>query len=138
MSDRDPRIDMAEKLFKAWSSGDVDGPKDLLAPDCVLYDIVGGEHLGWEKIRAFFDEGLETWPDLVLIPDEYWVSDKGIAMTWEMSATVKDDEFGAELKGHKWRSDGMSYLEFENGLLTREADYHDRGAMPTSKEFSPR
>ena len=56
MTQRDPRIDLAEKLFAAWSSGNPDAPKPYLAPDCVLYDIVGGEHRGWETIRKFFAE----------------------------------------------------------------------------------
>lgn len=137
MSDRDPRIDIAEKLFAAWSSGDADAPKPFLAPDCVLYDIVGGEQIGWAKIRDFFATGLKTWPDLVLLPDEYWTSEKGIAMSWVMSATVQDDAFGPQARGRKWRSEGMSFLEFSNGVVTREVDYHDSGAVAKSLGISP-
>lgn len=137
MSDRDPRIDIAEKLFAAWSSGDADAPKPFLAPDCVLYDIVGGEHIGWAKIKDFFAAGLKTWPDLVLLPDEYWTSEKGIAMSWVMSATVQDDAFGPQARGRKWRSEGMSFLEFSNGVVTREVDYHDSGAVAKSLGISP-
>lgn len=132
MSQRDPRIDLAEKLFAAWSSGNADAPKPYLAPDCVLYDIVGGEHRGWDTIRKFFAEGLALWPDLVLLPDRYWVNDKGVALSWVMSATVQDDMFGPAARGRKWRSEGMSFLEISNGVVTREADYHDSGAIHKS------
>ena len=132
MTQRDPRIDLTEKLFAAWSSGNADAPKPYLAPDCILYDIVGGEHRGWETIRKFFAEGLVMWPDLVLLPDQYWVSDKGVALTWVMSATVQDNAFGPEARGRKWRSEGMSFLEFGNGVVTREVDYHDSGAITKS------
>lgn len=137
MSDRDPRIDIAEKLFAAWSSGDADAPEPFLAPDCILYDIVGGEHTGWLQIRDFFAEGLKKWPDLVLLPDDYWTSEKGIALTWVMSATVPDDAFGAEVRGKKWRSEGMTFLEINNGVVTREVDYHDGGAVPRSLGIPP-
>ena len=130
MSDRDPRIDLAENLFAAWSSGDAEAPKPYLSPDCVLSDIVSGDFVGWDAIREFFAEGLETWPDLVLAPEEYWLNDKGVALTWVMTATVKDDEFGQELRGHKWTSLGMSSLDIENGVVIREVDYHNVAAMP--------
>ena len=132
MTQRDPRIDLAEDLFKAWSSGDANAPEPYLHPDCVLYDIVGGEHKGWPAIRAFFAQGLERSKDLVLLPEEYWTNEKGVALSWVMSATVTDDTFGPEAKGKKWRSEGMSFLEIDNGVVTREVDYHDSGAVTRS------
>ncbi len=132
MNDRDPRIDLTEKLFEAWSSGDADTPKPYLSPDCVLYDIVGGEHVGWDAIRGFFAQGLTIWTDLVLLPEQYWTSGKGVACNWVMSATVQDEMFGPKNKGKKWRSEGMSFLEFNDGVVTREVDYHDRGAVAES------
>ncbi len=132
MTQTDPRIDLAENLFKAWSSGDAGAPEPYLHPDCILYDIVGGEHRGWPAIRAFFAQGLERSQDLVLLPEEYWTNDKGVALSWVMSATVQDDTFGPDIKGKKWRSEGMTYLEIDNGVVTREVDYHDSGAVPRS------
>ena len=74
----------------------------------VQIDIVGGEHVGWPAIREFFAHGLVRWPDLSLIPDEYWTNDAGVAVRWVMSATVSDPvPFGAAAVGRKWRSEGM-------------------------------
>ena len=36
-------IELATRLFAAWSSGDADAPAAFLHPDAVLYDIVGGD-----------------------------------------------------------------------------------------------
>ena len=69
------------------------------------------------------------WPDLVLLPEQYWLSDKGVAVNWVMSATVQDDTFRPEARGKKWRSEGTSLLEIKNGVVTREVDYHDGGAI---------
>lgn len=129
----DPRIDLAEALFRAWSSGDPDAPEAFFHPDGVLADIVGGEHEGWPAIRQFFARGLRRWPDLTLVPDEYWTNEQGVALRWVMSATVTDPvPFGEEHVGKRWRSDGMTWLEIEDGKVRREVDYHDSGAPARS------
>ena len=66
MSDRDPRIDLAENLFAAWSSGSADAPKPYLSADCVLSDIVSGEFVGWDAIRKFFAETERKRSDLTI------------------------------------------------------------------------
>jgi ketosteroid isomerase-like protein len=127
----DPRIDLARDLFAAWSSGDADAPEPFLAPDAVLYDIVGGEHRGWPAIRSFFAQGLTVWPDLVLEPEQYWTSDDGVALSWVMTASVTEavaSRFGADNLGRRWRSEGMTWLRISDGRVVREVDYHDSGA----------
>jgi len=131
----DPRIELARDLFAAWSSSDPDRPAEHLAPDAVLYDIVGGEHRGWPAIRAFFVQGIATWPDLQLVPEQFWTNDDGVALSWAMSATVTEPvaaRFGPDTVGRKWQSDGMSWLRIQDGKVVREVDYHDRGAIPKS------
>ena len=129
-------IDTAIELFKAWSSGDADAPGPFLAEDAILRDIVAGEDkVGWPAIREFFAAGLQGAPDLELIPDKFWTADDGVAFTWRMSATVSHDAFGAEHKGKKWYSDGMTYLEFnDDGKVSLEVDYHHGGAVVRSLE----
>jgi ketosteroid isomerase-like protein len=130
---RDPRIDIVEQLFAAWSSGDVDAPQHFFHEDATLYDIVGGSYTGWPAIRAFFDQGLKKWNDLVLLPDGYWTNDNGVAVRWVMSATVTDPSmFGSEHVGSKWSSEGLSYIDFRDGKITKEVDYHDRAAAARS------
>jgi steroid delta-isomerase-like uncharacterized protein len=131
----DPRIDLARDLFAAWSSGDPDAPQPFLHDDAVLYDIVGGEHQGWPAIRAFFARGVQTWPDLVLAPEQYWTSDDGVALSWVMTATVTDataGRLGEANVGKQWRSEGMTWLRIVDGKVAREVDYHDSGAVMRS------
>ncbi len=128
----DPRVDVATKLFGAWSSGDPDAPEQYLGAGASLYDIVGGEHRGWPAIRAFFAAGLEKWPDLVLLPEELWTNERGVALSWVMTATVPDERLGAANVGRAWRSEGMTHLHFTGSKVTREVDYHDRGAIASS------
>jgi hypothetical protein len=104
-------------------------------PHAVLNDIVGGSHTGWPAIRAFFKKGLDKWPDLVLLPDQFWTSDDGVAVTWVMSATITEEMgavFGKQHVGKKWSSPGMSWLRIVDGRVEHEVDYHDSGAVPKS------
>ncbi|HJP40787.1 MAG TPA: nuclear transport factor 2 family protein [Dehalococcoidia bacterium] len=131
-------IEIATKLFEAWSSGDADAPAQYLTEDCVLRDIVAGEDkVGWPAIREFFAAGLVGAPDLILIPDEFWVNDDGVAFTWDMSATITHEMFGAENKGKKWQSPGMTYLEFRGDKVSLEVDYHHGGNPARSVGFTP-
>ena len=127
------RIETAKKLFEGWSSGDPDGPKQYMTDDAVLFDIVSGRFEGWPAIRTFFAKGLEKWDDLVLAPDEFWVNDDGLALHYEMYATVKDPTiYGPEYVGKVWRVEVMSLLKFRGDQICYEADFHERGGRAKS------
>ena len=129
----DSRVDLARDLFSAWSSGDADAPATFMHHDAVLRDIVGGEHAGWPNIRTFFARGLQIWPDLTLVPDDYWTNPQGVALRWMMSATVTNPKmFGEAAVGKRWRSEGMSWLVIADGKVSHEVDYHDSGAVAKS------
>jgi ketosteroid isomerase-like protein len=129
----DPRITRTRALFAAWSSGDPDAPRAHLTDDAVLYDVIGGEHVGWPAIRSYFAAGLRKYPDLRLEPTgDFWSRPDGLALTWVMSATVSDGSFGPSAVGQVWRAEGMSYLIFRDELVCKEADYHDAGSRRRS------
>jgi len=126
-------IEVAKQLFAAWSSGDVDAPSQFLTDDAVLHDIVeGSDKVGWPQIREFFAISLKVFPDVTLVPQQFWTSEQGVALSWRMSGTVQTDMFGLEAKGKKFKSDGMSTLEFRDGKVCREVDYHHAGSIPRS------
>jgi ketosteroid isomerase-like protein len=117
-------IETAKKLFAAWSSGDVDAPGEFLTEDAVLYDIVeGNPKEGWPAIREFFGITLKISPGVVLEPDAFWVNETGVAVRWHMSA-IAGELFPPDVRGKKWHSEGMSTLEFRDGKVCREVDYH--------------
>ncbi len=128
------RIKLAEGLFAAWSSGDADAPEQYFNPEGSLYDVVAGKKLeGWPAIRAFFAAEADPERKLTLIPERFWVSDEGVALTWIMSFKVLDDTFGAENKGKRTRIMGMSSIDFDdNDLVIREVDYWSMGDIPRS------
>jgi SnoaL-like domain len=128
-------IAQTRALFAAWSSGDPDAPRPHLRDDAVLDDVIGGVYHGWPAIRAYFQRGLDRYPDLTLVPTgDFWHREDGVALTWVMSATVRDESFGAEAIGLRWQASGMSYLMFDGDLVVREVDYHDGGSRARSIE----
>ena len=129
------RIQVATALFAAWSSGDVDAPRPHLTDEPVLWDSVGGLKEGWPAIREYFGHGLERYPDLALVPTgEFWARPDGLALQWEMSASVIDDSMGAEHIGKRWVVPGLSFLVFDGMRVAAEYDYHDKGARQRSLE----
>jgi ketosteroid isomerase-like protein len=134
----DSRERIARHVFAAWSSGDADAPEPFFTPDAVLADVASGRFEGWPAIRAFFAAGLAKWDDLVLAPDEFWFNDGGVALHYEMSATVKRPElYGPEYVGRKWRVDVMSFLRFDGDRVSYELDHHDRGGRARSLGIEP-
>ena len=130
--DRD-RIEVTRQLFAAWSSGNLDAPREFLTTEPVLFDIIGGEYIGWENIRAYFKRGLDRYPDLTLVPTgEFWARPDGLALQWVMSASVHDDSMGAEHIGKRWQVEGLSFLIFDGLQVARECDYHDHGSRARS------
>jgi hypothetical protein len=129
------RVARATQLLAAWSSGDVDAPRAFLTDDAVLDDVIGGVYRGWPAIRAYFQRGLDRYPDLRLEPTgDFWHRDDGLALTWIMSASVWDDSFGPGARGLRWEARGMSYLVFDGDLVAHEVDFHDAGSRQRSIE----
>jgi hypothetical protein len=138
LSDEDRRrIEIATALFAGWSSGDADAPAAYFHPEAVLFDVASGRFEGWPAIRAFFARGLAKWDDLVLAPDRFWVRDDGLALHYEMSATVNDPAmYGPEMVGRQWRVEVMTELVFDGDLVVYEADFHDKGSRARSLGLS--
>ncbi|MCU0260884.1 MAG: nuclear transport factor 2 family protein [Ilumatobacteraceae bacterium] len=134
----DRRVRIACDVFAAWSSGDADAPERFFTPDAVLSDTASGRFEGWPAIREFFAAGLARWKGLVLVPDELWVNDHGVAVHYEMSATVSDPAvYGPEYVGRQWHVEVMSYLRFRGDQVCYEVDVHDRGARARSLGLEP-
>lgn len=135
----DPRIDLARRLFAAWSSGDADAPASILHADAELYDVVAGHRFaGWPAIRAFFADGAQKWPDMAFEMLDFWTNDRGVAAKWVMRATVPDDRFGPEAKGKQWAAEGMSELMITEGRVTSEVDIWNGAQIMSSLGIAPR
>ncbi len=137
MAEHDKRIEIARRLFAAWSSGDADAPERYLTHDAVLFDVASGRFEGWPEIRAFFARGLSRLKDLRLEPDEFWTSDDGVALHYIMSAEITEPaHFGADYVGRRWSVEVMSFLRFDGDRVCYEADFHDKGSRARSLGIS--
>ena len=133
MAAPDHRVEIAQRLFGGWSSGDPDAPEQCFHPHGVLMDVASGRFEGWPAIRAFFASGLQRTRNLTLIPDQFWANDDGLAVHYVMSGEVVNPaSYGPEYVGRRWSVEVMSSLRFEGDRVVYEADFHDKGSRAKS------
>ena len=116
-------IEIGKRLFlEGWGGDTPEAPLQFMTEDVVMRDILGHAEAmrGYQDVMDFWGRSAGN---LRVPPEEIFVSENGIAMTWMAYIRITDDSEGAENKG-KWRcGEGMSRLEFRDGLVCLEVDY---------------
>jgi hypothetical protein len=117
------RIEVARKLFEeGWSGGTPDSPLPFLTQDAVMRDILGhpAAMRGHDAIKAFFSP---VAANLKVIPEEYFVNETGVSLTWIAYIEITNDQHGAENQGRWLCGEGMSRLEYRGEKVCLEIDY---------------
>ena len=117
------RIELARGLFEeGWSGGKPESPLRFLTHDAVMRDILGHPEAmrGHDAIVAFFRPVATA---LKVMPEEYFVNERGVALSWMAYIEILDDSQGPENKGRFLCGEGMSRLEFRDGKVSLEIDY---------------
>jgi hypothetical protein len=119
----DAEIEIARKLFEeGWSGPNRESPLQFMTEDAVMRDILGHPEAlnGHEEIGNFFGgvAGL-----LNIFPEEYFVSENGVSLTWIAYIEIANDHHGEENRGKFLCGEGMSRLEFADGKVSLEIDY---------------
>lgn len=117
------RIELSRKLFEeGWSGGKPEAPLPFLTDDIVMRDIVAhpGAMRGHEAIMAFFGP---VAANLKVMPEEYFLNEEGLSLTWVAYIAIKDEAHGPENKGRYLCGEGMSRLEFRGDKVCLEIDY---------------
>jgi hypothetical protein len=116
-------LEVARRLFEeGWSGGTPESPLPFFTDDVVMRDILGHPEamVGHGQIVDFFApvaKNLKVWPE------EYFVSDDGVALTWMAYIHVDNEAHGKENVGKWLCGEGMSRLEFRDGKVCLEIDY---------------
>ena len=119
----DRELEVARRLFEeGWSGGHPEAPLPFLTDDAVMRDILGHPEAmrGHAQIVEFFGpvaKHLRVWPE------EYFLSDDGIALTWMAYIHIDNDLHGPENRGRWLCGEGVSRLEFRDGKVSLEIDY---------------
>lgn len=116
-------IEIGRKLFEeGWGGERPEAPLQFMTEDVVMRDLVGHPEAmhGHQGVVDFWGKSAGI---LRVPPEEIYVSDTGVALTWMAYIQITDDSAGPENKG-KWRcGEGMSRLEFRDGKVCLEVDY---------------
>lgn len=116
-------IEIGKRLFvEGWGGDTPEAPLQFMTEDVVMRDVLGHaeEMRGSQDIIDFWGESAGH---LRVPPEEIFIAEDGIAMTWMAYIRIRDDSQGADNMG-KWQcGEGMSRLEFRDGLVCLEIDY---------------
>ncbi len=118
------RIELARRLFEeGWSGGKAESPLPFMTEDAVMRDVLGhpGAMRGHEAIMAFFGPVAAA---LKVMPEEYFVNERGVSLSWMAYIEIMDDNHGGpENRGRYLCGEGMSRLEYRDGKVSLEIDY---------------
>lgn len=116
-------IEIGRRLFiEGWGGDAPEAPLQFMTEDVVMRDILGHaeEMRGYQDVIDFWGKSAGH---LRVPPEEVFISEGGIAMTWMAYIRIRDDSLGVENEGRWQCGEGMSRLEFRDGLVCLEIDY---------------
>ncbi len=113
-------------LLAAWNARDLDALVGFLAPDVYWHDL-GMPHpptIGRDAVRRFCESVLRAFPDFTFtIRCPICVGADGLScvVPWTITATNTGvlDPPGVAPTGRRVRFDGLDYIQFRDGLVTR-------------------
>lgn len=116
-------IETGKRLFlEGWGGKTPDAFVPFVTEDFVMRDIVG-HSAPMRGHKAVMDFWGFVAGNLKVMPEEVFVSENGMALTWMAYIRITDDSQGPGNKG-KWQcGEGMSRLEFRDGKVCLEVDY---------------
>jgi hypothetical protein len=116
-------IEVGIKLFEeGWGGEKPEAPLQYMTEDVVMRDIVGHPEAmrGHQAVVDFWGRSAGI---LRVPPEDIFVGENGITLTWMAYFQIRDDSAGPENKG-KWRcGEGVSLLAFRDGKVCLEVDY---------------
>src|ERR671912_2502266 len=108
---------------EAWSSGDASQVAALYTEDAVREDIpTGTTSRGRAEIEALATALFETEADVRLVVTDGFVGETWAVVEWTFSGARRDT--GGEVTFR-----GVSVIELDNGMISRETDYYDLPQM---------
>jgi hypothetical protein len=113
-------VEVARRLFvEGWGGDTPEAPLQFMTGDVVMRDVVGHAEAmrGHAAVVKFWGASAGR---LKVPPEEFFVSEDGVALTW--MAYVLYDQGPDKGKWGCW--EGMSRLEFRDGQVCLEIDYH--------------
>ncbi len=116
-------IEVGIKLFEeGWGGEKPEAPLQFMTEDVVMRDIVGHPEAmrGHQAVVDFWGRSAGI---LRVPPEEIFVGEDGITLTWMAYIQIRDDSAGPENKGRWHCGEGVSLLAFRDGKVCLEVDY---------------
>jgi len=138
MSENEIRL-AVDALRRAWSEHDFDGVLSLFSDDCVYEDVaLGMVFRGKAELSGFIEHNFSSVPDFQCKLVKCFPGRNCATIENELSGTPSHDPLGRTLPGDRsFKVRGVTILEFEGGLIHRNADYWDSATAMQQLGITP-
>lgn len=117
-----------------WNKKDASRIETYFAPHGITYalDLSGADAEGPEAFRAFFEQFLESFPDVHFTVHDVIESGDRAAGRWSATLTHSGDGFGFTASGETVTVTGMSMIRVEDGMMVESWNEWDRMRLATA------
>jgi steroid delta-isomerase-like uncharacterized protein len=123
-------VELARQWFdEVWNQKRDDTLDALLSPNCTGFMEGAGEIVGAAAFKEFRNRLLAAFPDLHLTVEDAIASGDKAVVRWIARATHQGPGLERPALGNRIELRGLTWLEFEQGLLVRGWSNWDYGGM---------
>jgi steroid delta-isomerase-like uncharacterized protein len=131
-------VELARRWFEeVWNQKSDQTMDQLLSPNCSGFMEGAGEIVGPDGFKAFRSRLLTAFPDLRITVEDAIAAGEKVVVRWVARATHQGPGLEKPAKGNKIELRGLTWLEFEGGLLVRGWSNWDYGGMLQQMEGPP-
>ena len=121
---------LIEKWASHWDAHDVDGLLSIFSADGRYEDMaIGHVSNGAQSMRDFFEYTFTVFPDFGIEFQRASADDTHGFLEWIMTGTHSGEVPGRPPSHKSFRVPGVSVMLFENGLITSNRDFWNKGTF---------
>ena len=122
--------DVVRAYFDALNERDYEKAAALFSDDCEFVSVASGvKFTGTDSMLHGLREFAEAFPDWAVEVANVVASGRYVATEWKTTGTQEGMFRGESPTGIRFRRDGCSVAEVEDGRIVRYRDYYDRSTL---------
>ncbi len=113
---------------RIWNERRMDQIEALASPNSIAH-LESGDVNGIAAFRALHREFISAFPDLRIQVEDTVAEEENVVVRWLASGHHLGAGFGIQPTGRAVRFRGMTWMRFENGLITEGWDSWNQGEL---------
>ena len=121
--------DLARRWYRdVWAAGGEATVQELMS-DGIVGFMEGADVRSRDQFLAVRAQMFQAFPDMAIVVEDVIEEGSKVAVRWHVNATHSGDGLGMPATGRAVAIRGITWLEFEGGLLVRGWDSWNLGGM---------